>query len=162
MRSKDRPKACPHDLHLGLDPSGSGPVLHCELRGGHDGTHAAQGLHWSTAHADETRRLAEAYAAGSTHEAVARRCRSCRWWTRNTLPTRRSSHGRCTHAAFEFAAGPGSPLRDDGVAYWDVELRGATFETGAEFGCVHFERDPARETERTTARAIDPSPDEDA
>jgi hypothetical protein len=69
------------------------------------------------------------------------RCKTCKHWTRCTrdIEIRRfgGQHvGKCESPKFvhEVDAGPAQ----DGLSYWDYEECGAGFETGEDFGCVHW------------------------
>lgn len=78
------------------------------------------------------------------------RCEECRWWERCIakdlfLDAPDPLHvGDCSCAKFVYIGDTSSkewtetPI--DGMAYCDYELYQASFKTGAQYGCVHFEK----------------------
>lgn len=66
------------------------------------------------------------------------KCKACVWWTPKN---RDRTIGECHHEKFVYHYGFGeSSCPKDGLAYWDQECYNAGFETGVEFGCIHFEK----------------------
>jgi hypothetical protein len=67
-------------------------------------------------------------------KAQSGRCVSCRHWTRHAHNGAHS--GKCQSSAFSYGA---QTTAHDGLAYWDDEEYGASFSTGENFGCVHWD-----------------------
>lgn len=68
------------------------------------------------------------------------RCRTCEHWRRHRDALDVVNHGE--HAGLcgssKFAYGCSSQTPRDGLQYWDYEGYSAGFETGEDFGCVHW------------------------
>jgi hypothetical protein len=68
------------------------------------------------------------------------RCGSCKHWERYAdkfdVEYHGSHAGRCTSDKFVYSDDP-KPLKD-GLRYWDYEDYSAGFDTGDEFGCIHW------------------------
>ena len=66
------------------------------------------------------------------------RCGTCKHWCRYKEKFDRDYHGEhaglCGNKVFVEGANPGK----DGLAYWDHEGYSAGFNTGENFGCVHW------------------------
>lgn len=69
------------------------------------------------------------------------RCATCKHWRRYTEEVDVNYHGKhagvCNSNSFVYDDGPQTPK--DGLKYWDYEGYSAGFNTGEEFGCVHWE-----------------------
>jgi hypothetical protein len=72
-------------------------------------------------------------------------CKTCKWWKRAS-EDRQDSLGQyagyCSHDAFvcpEESPFDGKVPRN-GLRYWDQEGESAGFETGENFGCIHWEK----------------------
>lgn len=75
-------------------------------------------------------------------------CKDCKGWIRHTVHRlgrpldRYTSFGTCTSLKFVDVSNLDSDDKwppKDGVAYSDNESYEAWFETGEDFGCIHFE-----------------------
>lgn len=74
-------------------------------------------------------------------------CKECKFWTRdkawNFEKHRKESSlsevmGECSCPKFFYDQWCDGGL-SDGLAYWDSESYAASFKTGQDFGCIHFE-----------------------
>lgn len=71
-------------------------------------------------------------------------CKNCKYWqedkgfmeSHKTL----SSFGTCQCPKFKYDPPNYNDLAEDEFVYCDMEHYEAYFETGAEFGCIHFEQ----------------------
>jgi hypothetical protein len=63
-------------------------------------------------------------------------CKTCQHWKRNTDSWDAPHAGSCSSPKFEYADGNDVPK--DGLAYSDYEGYWASFETGEDFGCIHW------------------------
>ena len=72
----------------------------------------------------------------------AGRCGTCKHWWRYTDGFDVKYHGDrtgvCISDKFRYCAAPPTPR--DGLRYWDHEGFSAGFDTGEDFGCVHWSR----------------------
>lgn len=72
-------------------------------------------------------------------------CKECRWWDRTNsmieMFTKSSDYGICSHGKFNYCEGFSqfNGTTDDYLVYCDGEGYHASFETGADFGCIHWE-----------------------
>jgi hypothetical protein len=64
------------------------------------------------------------------------RCVTCRYWKRCTDEFTGPYAGTCSCEKFIYEAG--DKLPKDALTYWDYESYAAGFETGENFGCVHW------------------------
>jgi len=60
------------------------------------------------------------------------RCITCRHWTRNGES---ETSGKCGSSKFVYGF---SGFPKDSLCYWDHEGYSAGFDTGEDFGCVHW------------------------
>ncbi len=71
-----------------------------------------------------------------------KRCRTCKNWARHTQKFDIEHHGKhvgiCSSKAFVYT-GQSNIINVDGLGYWDVESYHAGFETGEDFGCIHWD-----------------------
>lgn len=80
-------------------------------------------------------------------------CQDCKYWirkvdfavmlaqrNRETPPESKENSGECLHPTFVYT-GDSYPKHtpENGLSYFDAEGYGAGFETGQNFGCIHFE-----------------------
>ena len=61
-------------------------------------------------------------------------CKNCGDWNRSH---HLSYLGECKNDSFVYS-GNGINCCNNGLQYWDVESCNAGFETGENFGCIHF------------------------
>lgn len=61
-------------------------------------------------------------------------CKDCKYWTRRFDPR---WAGICDCSKFAYSGG-GERKEKDGLFYWDAEGYSAGFNTGEDFGCIHF------------------------
>jgi hypothetical protein len=61
-------------------------------------------------------------------------CKDCKHWERNKDE---KYAGRCDSEKFVYS--DGNDCQKDGLQYWDYEGYSAGFETGEDFGCIHWE-----------------------
>ncbi len=68
------------------------------------------------------------------------RCGKCKHWRRYSMEFDVNYHGKhagtCNSDKFVYDEGPQPP--QDGLRYWDYEGYSAGFDTGEDFGCVHW------------------------
>lgn len=68
------------------------------------------------------------------------RCGKCKHWQRYSSDFDVDYHGKhagtCKSDKFVYDGGPQPP--QDGLRYWDYEGYSAGFDTGEDFGCVHW------------------------
>jgi hypothetical protein len=62
------------------------------------------------------------------------RCKTCKYW----VPEEKTS-GSCSCDKFVYT-GEGAETPIDGLGFWDVDSCSAAFETGENFGCLHYEK----------------------
>lgn len=77
-------------------------------------------------------------------------CKECKHWTRYKSPTPNSKlpldeciygseeYGRCKNENFIYLYG--REHHNKALIYWDCDQFKADFETGEQFGCIHFEQ----------------------
>jgi hypothetical protein len=69
-------------------------------------------------------------------------CKTCKHWKRYSEAFKIEYHGihagMCGSEKF-IEADSGTKVPVDGLRYWDYEGYSAGFETGENFGCVHWE-----------------------
>ncbi len=67
------------------------------------------------------------------------RCKTCKHWERYTNAFEMKYYGthagKCGSKKFLY---DGQVTLQDGLSYWDHEDYGAGFNTGEDFGCVHW------------------------
>ena len=73
------------------------------------------------------------------------RCKDCNFWEANKrtndhkwIPEGRELLGECSSKKFIYGAEGERPFPDDSLVYDDFESYDAGFETGRNFGCIHF------------------------
>lgn len=68
-------------------------------------------------------------------------CETCIFWKRYTEESDIRYHGEhkggCSCGHFVYT-GDGTQCPIDGVGFWDYESYDASFETGRDFGCIHW------------------------
>lgn len=73
-------------------------------------------------------------------EGLAGRCGTCAHWTRYENAFEVSCYGKhagtCESKGFIYEGGSRTP--EDGLRYWDYEGYSAGFDTGENFGCIHW------------------------
>jgi len=68
------------------------------------------------------------------------RCKDCKHWTRNTHKHDDKRYGDCACGELDYMPyGISDNDGDDMLTYSDYEGYSATFSTGQNFGCIHFE-----------------------
>jgi hypothetical protein len=73
-------------------------------------------------------------------------CKDCKHWDRNKEVGENKKFGSCGSEKFEDNSNRGfysKEFADDMFVYSDYESYAANFETGENFGCVHFEKKEA-------------------
>jgi hypothetical protein len=63
------------------------------------------------------------------------RCKNCKYWETSLLNSKGA--GDCCNEKFVYTGEKKTPK--DGLGYWDNEGYDAGFETGEDFGCIHWE-----------------------
>ena len=58
-------------------------------------------------------------------------CKNCAFYCLKTQ--------KCSNNKFVYT-GEGASMDNDGLGYWDCESYSASFETGENFGCIHFKK----------------------
>ena len=77
-----------------------------------------------------------AYCAGYDYDGwKPRTCQNCVNWERIND---KSVFGECNCDNFVYTGKIDPPVKNDILTYWDCECYSAGFETGENFGCVHF------------------------
>ena len=67
-------------------------------------------------------------------------CKNCKYWTQHVGPYKDTHFGSCSNEKFVYTfTSLNKDVPDDGLGYWDEECYKAYFETGENFGCIHFE-----------------------
>lgn len=70
-------------------------------------------------------------------------CVSCifweKWKEKNNIEHHGENIGQCYNRSFVYT-GQGRTCPQDGLGYWDCEDYSAGFETGKDFGCIHWEK----------------------
>jgi hypothetical protein len=68
-------------------------------------------------------------------------CKFCRFWTEYKADyyPYHPGIGGCNHGNFVYT-GQGDETPVNGLGYWDQDSYRAGFETGSDFGCIHFEQ----------------------
>lgn len=66
------------------------------------------------------------------------KCRDCAYWRRHTEKHHWQSSKLCAGTCSSEKWVESSACPGDGVQYWDYESFSAGFETGEDFGCIHF------------------------
>jgi len=64
-------------------------------------------------------------------------CKTCKWWSEANKELWRGDGGDCACEKFVYEG----PLEPDGLTYWDAENYDASFRTGPDFGCIHWEKE---------------------
>lgn len=69
-------------------------------------------------------------------------CRECKFWEAEHHPRRsKKIFGECKNPKFVYQEEiTWKDEQSDMLIYWDYEGYSAWFETGSEFGCIHFEK----------------------
>jgi len=65
-------------------------------------------------------------------------CKTCKYWEKykdGEFTSRGFYAGKCSNAAFVYD----EATPKNGLSYWDYESYRAGFETGEDFGCIHWE-----------------------
>lgn len=71
------------------------------------------------------------------------KCADCVFWKRDEIFDWRTEtasdapYGYCNNSKFVYT-GDGDKTPEDGLGYWDCESYKAGFQTGENFGCIHF------------------------
>ena len=65
-------------------------------------------------------------------------CKTCKHWTRTEGDFNISYHGAHSGNCDSDKFTESDKVRPDGLNYWDYEGYSAGFETGEDFGCVHW------------------------
>lgn len=70
-------------------------------------------------------------------------CKNCISWMR-CVPLKydtpnKNLQGECNHSSFIYSSDD-CVAPTDGLVYWDAESYAAGFNTGEDFGCIHFRR----------------------
>ena len=70
------------------------------------------------------------------------KCKDCKYWVKHDNGFYNLGYGSCKSVMFvEGTTGSSPPdIRLDGFYYWDCEGFSAAFETGQNFGCVHWKK----------------------
>lgn len=63
-------------------------------------------------------------------------CINCKYWVRNDDNYSNKFFGMCSSDKFIYEDSDKNPK--DALVYWDYEGYSAGFETGENFGCIHF------------------------
>lgn len=63
-------------------------------------------------------------------------CKNCEYWIRKQKP---DHVGKCHGSKFVYVE-YGNETPKDGLGYWDFDSYKAGFETGEDFGCIHFKQ----------------------
>ena len=66
------------------------------------------------------------------------KCMNCRYWDRGGY--KNYLVGTCKNDKFVYTGDGEYETQVDGLGYWDSESYAAGFETGQDFGCIHFEK----------------------
>lgn len=67
------------------------------------------------------------------------KCKNCKYWLRNTKEFETKDFGECTCKKFQYEdIFREKKTTDDMLLYADYEGYSASFETGQNFGCIHF------------------------
>jgi hypothetical protein len=66
-------------------------------------------------------------------------CFNCRYWTKVGY-FGKDVYGQCGCEKFVYNDGTLESLNTDELHYWDIESYNACFETGKDFGCIHWEK----------------------
>jgi len=69
-------------------------------------------------------------------------CKNCKYWSSIRSPyedKNGNNTGSCSNKKFIYAIDD-KKIDSDGLRYWDAEAYYAYFETGLNFGCIHFEK----------------------
>jgi len=64
------------------------------------------------------------------------RCQNCMYWTRFKESYENKEYGDCNNDKFNYEYP--AKNKDDNLVYRDGEGWSAGFETGQNFGCIHF------------------------
>jgi len=72
-------------------------------------------------------------------------CKECKWWERHIEEYENLNYGKCSCLKFAYKFSDYSPRNQesdikDMLVYGDDEGYHADFETGEDFGCIHWER----------------------
>ena len=70
-------------------------------------------------------------------------CKNCEYWSKKEPKYEGDAKnaGVCSNDKFVFIGiyDESEKLPDDGLSYWDFDNYFAEFNTGKDFGCIHFE-----------------------
>jgi hypothetical protein len=74
------------------------------------------------------------------HKTIERICKNCKHWRQihYHLEDKPRNYGTCDCGAFVYT-GDGDTTPDNGLGYWGTESFHAEFNTGPNFGCIHWE-----------------------
>ena len=64
-------------------------------------------------------------------------CKTCKFWTRHTDKFSTPTRGDCASTGFHDANTEGKPTPTQ-LHYWDYEGYMCGFDTGEDFGCIHW------------------------
>lgn len=70
-----------------------------------------------------------------------KKCKNCKYWKKHTEEYNNKNFGECYCKKIEYSEDiSNKEITDDMLLYWDCECYSADFETGQNFGCIHFEK----------------------